>query len=114
MVRWPRNRHKELQDPGRMKRYASGCRYKMEGLRYRGAVTARGVAVGNNACVDHDSPSPSPELLGLLHRIADHDDAPDAVRADAHDYQEYLEAASSRWHGREVVERLPRPGCGTA
>ena len=74
---------------------------------------------------------PSNDLLDLLRRIADHDDAPDAVQADARDYLEYLEAASSgsgslsgedrltmaattaAQHGREVVQRLPRPRCGT-
>jgi hypothetical protein len=95
MVRWPRNRHKELQDPGRIKRYASGCRYKMEGLRHRGAVTARGVAVGNIACVNHDSPPSSRDLLDLLRRIADHDDAPDTVQADAREYLRFLQSASS-------------------
>ena len=77
--------------------------------------------------MDHDSPSPSSELLNLLRRIADHDDAPDTVRADARNYLEYLEAASSGsgslsgeacltmaatvalQHGREVVQRVPRP-----
>ncbi len=75
----------------------------------------------------HDSTSPSPELLNLLRRIADHDDAPNTVQADARDYLKYLEAASSGsgsltgearlnlaasvalHHGREVAERLPRP-----
>ena len=76
------------------------------------------------------SPPPD-ELLDLLRRIADHDDAPDTVRADAREYLEYLEAASSGsgWltgearltmaataaaqHGREVVQRVPRPRCGS-
>ena len=84
----------------------------------------------------HDStseplPSPSDDLLGLLRRIADHDDAPDTVQADARDYLQYLEAASfgsgslagearltlaataALWHGREVVQRVPRPRCGS-
>lgn len=77
------------------------------------------------------SPPPD-ELLNRLRRIADHDDAPDTVQADARDYLEYLEAASSGsgaltgearltmaataalWYGREVVQRVPRPRCGTA
>ncbi len=72
------------------------------------------------------SPPPA-ELLDLLRRIANHDDAPDTVQADARDYLEYLEAASSGsgsltgearlnmaasvalHHGREVAERLPQP-----
>jgi hypothetical protein len=71
-------------------------------------------------------------LLDLLRRIADHDDAPDTAQADAQDYLRYLEAASSGsgslpgdarltmaataspWHGHEVVQRVPRPRCGTA
>ena len=74
---------------------------------------------------------PSDDLLDLLRRIANHDDAPEAVQADARDYLEYLEATSSGsgsltgearltmaataalWHGREVVQRSPRPQCGT-
>ena len=76
------------------------------------------------------SPPPA-ELLDLLRRIADHDDAPDTVQADARDYLQYLEAAPSGsgsftgearltmaataalWHGREVVQRIPRPRCGS-
>ncbi len=88
-------------------------------------------------CVTHDNtygpiPPPSTELLDLLRRIADHDDAPDTVQTDARDYLEYLEAASSGsgsltgearltmaataalQHGREVLARVPRPRCGTA
>ena len=71
--------------------------------------------------------SPPDELLDLLRRIADHDDAPDTVQADARDYLQYLEAASSGsgsltgearlnmaasialHYGREVAERLPQP-----
>ncbi len=91
---------------------------------------------GDNACVTHGSTygslqAPSDDLLDLLRRIADHDDAPDTVQADARDYLRYLEAASSGsgsltgearltmaataalWHGREVVQRVPRPQCGT-
>ena len=62
----------------------------------------------------------------MLRRIADHDDAPDTVQADACEYLQYLEAASSGsgsltgearltlatsaalQHGREVAERLPQ------
>jgi hypothetical protein len=87
--------------------------------------------------VTHDNtgepvPLPSDDLLDLLHRIAGRDDVPDSVQADARDYLQYLEAASSGsgsltgedrltmatsaalWHGREVVGRVPRPRCGTA
>jgi hypothetical protein len=82
--------------------------------------------------VNRDSPLPSEELLNRLRRIADHDDAPDTVQADARDYLKYLEAASSGsgsltsearltmaasaalQHGREVVARVPRPRCGTS
>ena len=87
-------------------------------------------------CVTHDGTygppqPPSNDLLDLLRRIADHDDAPDAVQADARDYLQYLEDASSGsgsltgkarltmaataalWHGREVVQRVPRPRCGS-
>ncbi len=77
-------------------------------------------------------PPPSDDLLDLLRRITDHDDAPDTVQADARDYLRYLEAASSGSgsltgearstmaasaaleHGCEVVQRVPRPRCGTA
>jgi hypothetical protein len=104
------------------------------GYRYR--AVAADAAVGDDACVTHDGTygplqPPSDDLLDLLHRIADHDDAPDAVQADARDYLQYLEDASSGsgsltgearltmaataalWHGREVVQRVPRPQCGT-
>ncbi len=79
-----------------------------------------------------EPPSPLPaELLDLLRRIANHDDAPDTVQADARDYLEYLEAASSGsgaltdearstmgataalQHGRESVQGVPRPRRGT-
>jgi hypothetical protein len=96
-----------------------------------------GAAFSDNACVTHDSTygrlaPPSDDLLDLLRRIADHKDAPDTVQADARNYLQYLEDASSAsgsltgearltmaataalWHGREVVQRLPRPRCGTA
>ena len=66
------------------------------------------------------------ELLDLLRPIANHDDAPDTVQADARDYLRNLKAASSGsasllgearltlaatvalQHGREVVQRIPR------
>ena len=81
--------------------------------------------------MNRDSPLPSDELLNWLRRIADHDDAPDTVQADARDHLKYLEAASSgcgsltgearlttaasaaAQHAREVVARVPRPRCGT-
>jgi hypothetical protein len=94
-----------------------------------------GIAPGDNACVTHDNthgplPPPPAELLNLLRRIADHDDAPDTVQADARKYLRYLETASSGsgsntgetprtmaasdalQRGREVVQRIPRPRCG--
>ena len=95
-------------------------------------AVAAGSTLGDNACVTHDNthgplPPPLDDLLDLLRRIADHDDAPDTVQAAARDYLAPLEAASSGsgsltgearltmaataalWHGREVSERLPRP-----
>ena len=79
----------------------------------------------------HDNTSepvslPPAELFDLLRRLADHDNAPDTVQTDACDYLRYLEAASSgsdsltgearltlaataAQHGREVVQRVPRP-----
>jgi predicted nucleic acid-binding protein len=82
-------------------------------------------------CVTHDNtygppPLPSDNLLDLLRRIADQDDAPNTVQADAREYLRYLEAASAgsgpltgaarltlaataAQHGREVVQRVPRP-----
>ncbi len=91
-------------------------------------------ALGNDVYVPHHNtseplPPPPAELLDLLRRIADHDDVPDAVQADARDYLQYLEDASSGsgsltgearltmaataalWHGREVAQRVPRPRC---
>ena len=77
-------------------------------------------------------PSPSTELLDYLRQIVNHPDVPDTVKADARDYLQYLEAASSgsglltgearmnmavsaaRQHGREVVQRLHRPRCEAA
>ncbi len=76
-------------------------------------------------------PLPSDDLLDLLRHLAYRDDVPDTVRADARNYLEYLEAASSGsgllsgeacltmaatvalQHGREVVQRLPRRRRGT-
>jgi hypothetical protein len=76
-------------------------------------------------------PLPSDDLLDLLRHLADRDDVPETVRADARTYLEYLEAASSGsgslsgearltlaatvalQHGREVVQRVPRPRCGS-
>jgi hypothetical protein len=97
---------------------------------------AVGSAVGDDVYVpDHNASEPIPpppaELLDLLRRIADHDDAPDTVQADARDYLRYLKAASSGshsltgearltmaataalWHGREVVGRVPQPRRGS-
>jgi hypothetical protein len=110
---------------------AEGNNYRFgTGLPLSPAV-AVGTAFGDNACVTHDNTSepvpPPDDLLDLLRRIADHDDAPDTVQADARDYLAYLEAASSGsgsltgearltlaasaaiQHGREVVQRIPRP-----
>jgi hypothetical protein len=89
---------------------------------------ALGSALGDNACVTHDNTygplsPPSDELLNRLHRIADHDDAPDTVQADARAYLKHLSgsgrltrearltmaATAALWHGREVVQRIPRP-----
>jgi hypothetical protein len=87
-------------------------------------------------CVPHHNtsepiPLPSDDLLDLLRRIADHDDAPDTVQADAREYLQDLEAAPSGfgsltgearltmaataalWHGRKVVQRVPRPRYGS-
>ena len=68
-------------------------------------------------------PSPPAELLNRLRRIADQEDAPDTVQADARDYLNYLSgsgwitgearlhlaATAALQHGREVVQRVPRP-----
>ncbi len=85
----------------------------------------------------YDNPSeplaqPPAELLDLLRCIADADDAPDTIQADARDYLAYLKAASSGsgsltgearstpaataglQYGREVVQGVPRPRCGTS
>jgi hypothetical protein len=93
-------------------------------------AVAAGRTVGDNESVNRDSPLPSHELLNWLRRIAEHDDAPDTVQADVRDYLRHLEAASSgsgsltsegrltmaagaAQHGREVVQRVPRPRCGS-
>jgi hypothetical protein len=98
---------------------------------------AVGSALGNKEYVTRDNVGeplllPPTELLDLLRRIADRDDTPDTIKTDAREYLRHLEAASSGsgWlsgearltmaasaalqHGREVVERIPRPRCGTA
>ncbi len=72
-------------------------------------------------------PPPPAELLDLLRRIADRDDIPDTIQADAREYLRYLKGTSSGsgsltgearltmaasaalQHGREVVQRIPRP-----
>jgi hypothetical protein len=95
------------------------------------SAVAAGRTVADNVWVNRDSPLPSDELLNRLRRIANHDDAPDTVQADARDYLKYLDAASSGagsltgearltmatsaalQHGREVVQRVPRPRCGS-
>ena len=84
---------------------------------YRYPAVAAGSALGDNACVTHDNPcgplSPPPDaLLNRLRPIADQDDAPDTVQADARDYLEYLEAASSGSGG--LTQRLPRPRFGAS
>jgi hypothetical protein len=99
-------------------------------------AVAVGGAVGDDVYVHSHStseplPLPSDDLLDLLRHLAFRDDVQDTVRADARNYLEYLEAASSGsgslsgeacltmaatvalQHGREVVQRLPRPWCGT-
>ncbi len=66
---------------------------------------------------------PSDELLNRLRRIANHDDAPQSLQADARDYPQYLEAEAfgsgpgkgevritdDLPNAHEVVEGLPRP-----
>ncbi len=97
------------------------------GLPIRPAIAVRH-AVGDDACVSHDNvyepPSPPPnDLLNLLRRIVDHDDAPKSLQADARDYLQYLEAeafgpgpVTGEAHvtgnlpiAREVLKGLPRP-----
>ncbi len=86
---------------------------------------------GRNHNPSEPVPPPSDDLLDLLRRIADRDDVSDALRADARAYLRYLEATLSGsgsltgearltlaatvalQHGREVVQRLPRPRCGS-
>ncbi len=75
-------------------------------------------AVGNDACVSHDNAAqpPSPpreELLDLLRRIADHDDVPDTIQADARNYLRSLQAAAFGPHAHEVTQGLPRPRRGS-
>ncbi len=96
---------------------------------------AVGTAIGDDVYVpNHNTSEPPPplaEMLDLLRRIADADDAPDTVQADARDYFRNLKAASSGsgslsgearltpaatvalQHGREVVQRIPGPRCGS-
>ena len=104
---------------------------------YRYPAVAVDAAIGDDVYVHHHStseplPLPSDDLLDLLRHLAYRDDVPDTVRADARTYLAYLEAASSgsgslsgearltmaataaAQHGREVVQRVPRPRCGTA
>jgi len=79
---------------------------------------------------DEPFPPPSAELLDYLRLIANHDDVPDTVQADARDHLRYREAASAGSISgtaeprvtvadtgdlqsvRQVVE-VPRPRCGT-
>jgi hypothetical protein len=35
VLRWPRNRHRELSHQGVVKRYVSACRYTREGLGHQ-------------------------------------------------------------------------------
>src|SRR3712207_9316055 len=72
-------------------------------------AVAVGSAVGDDVCVTRDTPgeprpSPSTELLDYLRQIVNHPDVPDTVQADARDYLEYLEAASSGSGG--LTQRL--------
>ncbi len=92
------------------------------------SAVALGSAVGDDACVipdnTHGPLSPPPDgLLNLLRRIADHDDVPDTVQADARIYLLSLEAEAfgsgpgkgevritdDLPNAHEVVEGLPRP-----
>ena len=107
-------------------------RWRIWSQEYRYPAVAVGAAIGDDVYVHRHStseplPLPPPELLDLLRHLADHDDAPDTVQADARDCLQYLEAASSGsgWltgearlnmaasaalqQGREVVARLPQP-----
>ncbi len=56
------------------------------------------------------SPSPSTDLRDYLRLIANHDDVPDTIQADAREYLQYLEAASPGSGG--VTPILPRPRLG--
>ena len=63
------------------------------------AVAVAG-ALGDHVYVTHDTsgepfPPPSAGLLDYLRRIANHDDVPDTVQADARDYLRHREAASA-------------------
>ncbi len=101
---------------------------------YRNPAVAVGAAIGDDVYVHRHStseplPFPPDDLLDLLRHLAYRDDLPDSVRVDARNYLEYLEAASSGsgslsgeacltmaatvalQHGREVAQRVPRPGC---
>ena len=103
---------------------------------YRYPAVAVGAAIGDDVYVHRlitikPVPLPSDDLLYLLRPLPYRDDVPDTVQADARDYLEYLEAASSGsgslsgearlhmaataalWHGREAVERVARPRCGS-
>jgi hypothetical protein len=86
-----------------------------------GHVSPPAIAVGgtldDNVYVTDDTsgepfpPTPA-ELLDYLRQIANHDDVPDTVQADARDYLQYLEAASSGPGG--LIQRLPRPRFGAS
>jgi hypothetical protein len=56
------------------------------------------------------SPSPSTDLRDYLRRIANHDDVPDTIQADAREYLQYLEAVAPG--SSEVTPMLPRPRFG--
>jgi len=85
--------------------------------------------------VTHDTfgepfPPPSAGLLDYLGLIANYDDVPDTVQADARDYLRYREAASAGsisvtaeprvtvadtgdLHSVRQLVEVPRPRCGT-
>jgi hypothetical protein len=89
-------------------------------------------AIDRDPEVSSRLPGEQDDLLDLLRRIADRDDVPDTIQADAREYLRCLEGASSGsgsltgearltmaatvalQHGREVVQRVSRPGCWTA
>jgi len=63
----------------------------------------------------------SVELLNLLRRIADHDNVPDTVQADARDYLDYLSGCSwgvtpnpRRVHAGDAGLDDDIVGCGVA